>query len=79
MKYSPTKSILIIYAIDIAFATVSVFYILGDNQIAIALYIVLMILLLFVVLKTDILFDHSKKKIEISKIPNKTKRKVKKK
>ncbi len=62
MKYSPTKSILIIYAIDIAFAAVSIFYILGDNQIAIALYIVLMILLLFVVLKTDILFDHSKKK-----------------
>ena len=62
MKYSPIKSILIIYAIDIAFAAVSIFYILGDNQIAIALYIVLMILLLFVVLKTDILFDHSKKK-----------------
>ena len=79
MKYSPTKSILIIYAIDIAFAAVSIFYILGDNQIAIAIYVALMILLLFVVLKTDILFDHSKKKIEISKIPNKTKRKVKKK
>ena len=62
MKYSPTKSILIIYAIDIAFAAVSIFYILGDNQIAIAIYVALMILLLFVVLKTDILFDHSKKK-----------------
>lgn len=64
MKYSPTKSILIIYAIDIAFAAVSIFYILGDNQIAIAIYVVLMILLLFVILKTDILFEH-KKKIEI--------------
>ena len=62
MKYSPTKSILIIYAIDISFAAVSIFYILGDNQIAIAIYVALMILLLFVVLKTDILFDHSKKK-----------------
>lgn len=62
MKYSPIKSILIIYAIDIAFAAVSIFYILGDNQIAIAIYVALMILLLFVVLKTDILFDHSKKK-----------------
>lgn len=64
MKYSPTKSILIIYVIDIAFAAVSIFYILGDNQIAIAIYVVLMILLLFVILKTDILFEH-KKKIEI--------------
>lgn len=61
MKYSPTKSILIIYAIDIAFAAVSIFYILGDNQIAIAIYVVLMILLLFVILKTDILFEHNKK------------------
>ena len=61
MKYSPTKSILIIYAIDIAFAAVSIFYILGDNQIAIAIYVVLMILLLFVILNTDILFEHKKK------------------
>lgn len=75
MRYSPTKSILIIYAIDIAFAAVSIFYILGDNQIAIAIYIVLMILLLFVVLKTDILFDHSKKKqvIENEKKPKNVK------
>ena len=61
MKYSPVASILIIYAIDIAFATVSIFYSLGDNQIAIAVYIILMILLLFIVLKTDILFSHDKK------------------
>ncbi len=74
MRYSPTKSILIIYAIDIAFAAVSIFYILGDNQIAIAIYIALMILLLFVVLKTDILFDHSKKKqvVESAKVKEKT-------
>ena len=39
MKYSPTASILIIYAIDILFATVSIFYTLGDNQIAIAIYL----------------------------------------
>ena len=56
MKYSPVASILIIYAIDILFASVSIFYTLGDNQIAIAIYIILMILLLFIVLRTDILF-----------------------
>ena len=60
MKYSPVASILIIYAIDIAFAVISILYVLGDNQIAIAIYIILMILLLFVVLRTDILFDHKK-------------------
>lgn len=62
MKYSPVASILIIYAIDISFAAISILYILGDNQVAIAIYVILMILLLFVVLKTDILFEHRKKK-----------------
>ncbi len=61
MKYSPVASILIIYAIDIAFAVVSILYVLGDNQFAIAIYVVLMILLLFIVLRTDILFEHKKK------------------
>lgn len=67
MKYSPTASILIIYAIDISFAAISIFFILGDNQIAIGIYILLMILLLFVVLKTDILFEHKKKNIREKK------------
>ena len=61
MKYSPVASILIIYAIDILFATISIFYTLGDNQIAIAIYVLLMIFLLFIVLKTDILFEHKGK------------------
>lgn len=62
MRYSPTASILIIYFINILFAAVSIFYVLGDNKIAIAIYVGLMILLLFVVLKTDILYNHKKKK-----------------
>lgn len=62
MKYSQTASILIIYAIDIAFAAVSILFVLGDNQVAIGIYIILMVLLLFFVLKTDILFDHGKDK-----------------
>ena len=61
MKYSPVASILIIYATDITFAAVSILYVLGDNQIAIAIYVVLMILLLFIILRTDILFEHKKK------------------
>jgi len=62
MKYSQIWSILIIYAIDILFAAISIFYVLGDNQIAIGIYVLLMILLLFIVLKTDILFDHHEKR-----------------
>ena len=61
MRYSPVASIIIIYAIDLLFAAVSIFFVLGDNQIAIGIYILLMILLLFAVLKTDVLFEHKKR------------------
>jgi len=61
MKFSVKSTVLIIYAIDILFASVSIFYVLGDGKMAIAIYIVLMILLLFLVMKTDILFLHNKK------------------
>lgn len=62
MKYSPVANILIIYAIDIIFAAVSILYVLGDNQLAIAIYVILMILLLFVILRTNILFDKKAKR-----------------
>lgn len=60
MKFSVRTSVLIIYGINILFASVSIFFVLGDSKIAIALYVILMILLLFLVLKTDILFEHKK-------------------
>jgi len=61
MQFSTRASLLIIYAINILFALVSILYALGDTDYAIALYISLMILFLFIVLKTDILFVHRKK------------------
>ena len=61
MKFSHRVTILIIYGINILFSAVSIFYTLGDNKIAIIIYIILMLLLLFVVAKTDILFEHKKK------------------
>lgn len=60
MKFGTTKTVLIIYFINMLFSAVSIFYVIGDNKLAIALYIVLMIMLLFLVLKTDILFKHKK-------------------
>lgn len=60
MEFSTRASLLIIYAIDILFAGVSIFYALGDTYYAIVLYIGLMIVFLFVVLKTDILYKRSK-------------------
>lgn len=60
MKFSPRTTVLIIYLINIAFAAVSIFLTLGDTEIASYIYIGLTILLLFIVLKTDILFEHTK-------------------
>ena len=62
MKFSPRTSLIIIYLINMSFAAVSIFYVLGDNLLAIILYMLLIVLLLFIVLKTDILFEHKKRK-----------------
>ncbi len=61
MKFGVRTTVLIIYAINILFASVSIFYVLGDSKLAIFIYIILMLLLLFFVMKTDILFHHHKK------------------
>ncbi len=61
MKFGPRLSIIIIYCINILFSIVSIFYVIGDNKLAISLYIILMVLLLFIVLNTDILFTHKKR------------------
>ncbi len=62
LKFSPRASLIIIYFIDIAFASVSIFFVLGDSKLAMFIYIILMIFLIFLVMKTDILFSHHKKK-----------------
>ena len=61
MKFSTRTTILIIYGINILFSAVSIFFVLGDNQVAMVIYIILMILLLYIVINTDILFEHKKK------------------
>ena len=61
MKFSPKKIVLIIYFFTALFAGVSIFYVLEKNQLAILIYIVLMIVLFVFVLKTNILFAHKKK------------------
>lgn len=61
MTSSPTKSILIIYFINIIFSAISILFVLGDEKQAIAIYIIVMIFFLFLVLKTNILFEHKKR------------------
>lgn len=64
MKFSPRICILIIYLICIIFSIVSILYAIGDAKQSIVIYSVLLIMLLFVILKTDILFTHKKKEKE---------------
>lgn len=68
MKFSTRKSVLIIYAINIIFSSVTIFYVLGNRYIAMGLYGFLMVILLFLVIRTDILFDHSSKETNKKKI-----------
>ena len=61
MKFSIPVTVLIIYGIDILFASISIFYALGDGKIALVLLGILSILLIILVMFTDILFEHKKK------------------
>lgn len=61
MKFSTRNTVLVIYLIDAAFALVSIFLTIGDNKIASYIYIALLLILIFLVVKTDILFEHKKK------------------
>ena len=61
MGFGTRKTVLIIYFINILFSVVSILYVVGDNKLAIVIYIILMILLFLLVLKTDILFKHERK------------------
>lgn len=56
------KTVLIMYLINILFAIVSIFYTLGNKKISILLYLVLLIIFLILILKTDILFARRKGK-----------------
>ena len=67
MKFSKRSSLLIIYLINILFSAVSVLYAIGNITYAVILYICLMIVFLFIVLKTDILFTRKSRKNHIEK------------
>ncbi len=58
---SVRKTVLLIYLINMLFSAVSVLYAWGYTKIAMIIYVVLMIMFLFLILKTDVLFNHEKK------------------
>ena len=60
MTKSPVKTVLLIYVINILFSAISILYAIGDSNLAVILYVTLMLFFLFLILKTDILFEHKK-------------------
>ena len=69
MKLSQTKTVLIIYLVDILFAAASILYvignkILGTNLYGIIIYIILLLLTLLLVFRTNIIWNHDKKSKE---------------
>lgn len=61
LNKSVRKTVLIMYMFNIICAAISVFYALGDNNLAIILYLVLIFITIILVFKTDILFEHKKR------------------
>lgn len=59
---SVKKTVIIIYIINMLFSAVSVLYAIGKTDIAIFLYIILMIIAIIFIFKTDILYKHKEKK-----------------
>lgn len=62
MGLGTRKSILVIYAVDILFSITSIFYAFGYRREMIVSYVVIIFIVLFLIFKTDILFDRSKLK-----------------
>lgn len=61
-KLNKKSTLLVIYAINLLFSVTSIFYALGHNTEVVVCYIILMFIVLFLILKTDIVFDNSKRK-----------------
>ena len=59
-NFSQRRTVLIIYLIDILFAIASIVYVLGDFRVGIVIYVLLFIIVLAIVLKTDIIFKKNK-------------------
>lgn len=61
-NFSQKRTVLIIYAIDLLFAAASIVYLLGNRYFGMVVYGILFIIVLLLILKTDIIFERSKRK-----------------
>lgn len=59
-KFSQRTTVLIIYLVNILFSFASVFYVLKDKRYGVIIYVILVLLITWIVLSTDILIDKAK-------------------
>ena len=78
-KFSQKTTVLIIYAVSILFSSASVFYVLKDRKIGAIIYIILVLLITWVVLATNIVTDNAKLNLKKIHFPVKKNDNVKKK
>ncbi len=74
LNFSIKKAVLIIYAVDLLFAAASIIYATGNRGIGYIIYIILFIIVLMVILKTDIIRERKhkeSKKLSKSKLTDK--------
>ena len=65
-NFSQRRTVLTIYFIDLLFATASILYVLGNFEAGLVLYVILFVIVLILVLKTDIIFERNKKEEDIN-------------
>ena len=78
-KFSQKTTVLIIYAVSILFSSASIFYVLKDRKIGAIIYVILVLLITWVVLTTNIVTDNAKLNLKKIHFPVKKKDIVKKK
>ncbi len=61
LHFSQRTTVLIIYFVDILFAAASIIYVLKDNTFGIIIYVILLVIVLTFIFKTNIIWDHKKK------------------
>lgn len=74
-KFSQRSTVLIIYCVSILFSLASILFVLKDQKLGMIIYIILMILIIWVILTTDILTD--KARIHIKSFDKTSKKKDK--
>jgi len=78
-NFSQRTTVLIIYGVNLLFAATSIIYFLKDRLLGYIIYGILLLIVIVLVVKTDVVFEHEHKENKLIKNTKKTNKKKKKK